>query len=58
MSRAVGAGEMRHLRHGIGCGGELVELFEESVESHALGRPFRAWGFVGALFLGRCPRLG
>jgi hypothetical protein len=58
MSRTVGAGDMTHLRHGIGCGGELVEFFEERVESHALGRPFRAWGFVGVLVLGRCPRLG
>jgi hypothetical protein len=24
---------------------------------HGLGRPFRAWGFVGPLFPGRCPGL-
>jgi hypothetical protein len=35
----------------------LVELFEEGIEGHRVGRPFRAWGMWGALVLGRCPRL-
>jgi hypothetical protein len=48
---------MTHLRHRTRRVGEWVEFFKERIEGHALGRPFRAWGFVGALVLGRCPRL-
>ena len=31
-----------HLRHRTGRGGEWVELFEESIESHRMGRPVGA----------------
>jgi hypothetical protein len=57
MGRAVGAEEIPHLRYGVGGVGEWVELFEEGVEGHRMGRPFRAWKMWGAWFLGRCPRL-
>lgn len=55
---------VERIAHGIGDEGFTILRAENEVDveageglRHRLGRPFRAWVFVGDLFPGRCPGL-